>query len=82
MNLRLIPMCCFLYLLSYGFKLSFHQRMYSKLKQLQVFVFMWKEQLGESKNTISFYSDVPMNALDSINQIYTGACFLTNFQAL
>lgn len=23
-----------------------------------------------------------MNALDSINQIYTGACFLTNFQAL
>lgn len=27
-----------------------------------------------------FYSDVPMNALDSINQIYTGACLLTNFQ--
>ena len=27
-----------------------------------------------------FYSDVPMNTLDSINQIYTGACLLTNFQ--
>jgi len=41
---------------------------------------MLKEPFEELKNFIFFDSEVPLSSLGSVNQLYTVACQLTNFQ--